>query len=118
MEVSGLSCGSLSKSYKGQSKLLRGRNQGRRFHRIVEPLGQVAVGEQVQSQHRGQIGQRPVGLGEVMQPLQQEQGDQGCPNLDAEGILAGADEGLHGQVLRELLKEQLYLPSVLCRWRQ
>jgi hypothetical protein len=60
----------------------------------VEPLGQLAVGEQVQPQHGGQIGQGPVGLGEVMQPFQEEQGDQGCPNLDAECVLAGANEGL------------------------
>jgi hypothetical protein len=40
-----------------------------------------------------------------MQPFQQEQGDQGCPNLDAEGVLAGADEGLHGQILLEGLEE-------------
>jgi len=42
-----------------------------------------------------------------MQPLQQEQGDQGCPNLEAEGILAGADEGLHRKVLLECLEKQL-----------
>ena len=48
-----------------------------------------------------------------MQPLQQQQGDQGCPNLDAEGVFAGADEGLDGQVLLEGLEEQLYLPALL-----
>ena len=36
-----------------------------------------------------------------MQPFQEEQRDQGCPNLDAEGVLAGADEGFHGQILLE-----------------
>ena len=47
-----------------------------------------------------------------MQPFQQEQGDQGCPNLDAESILTGADEGLHGQVLFERFEEQFDLPAL------
>jgi hypothetical protein len=35
-----------------------------------------------------------------MQPLQQEQRDQGCPNLDAKGVLAGPYEALHSQIQR------------------
>ncbi len=35
----------LSKSYEHQSKLLGGWDEGRRFHRIVKPFGQVTVGE-------------------------------------------------------------------------
>jgi len=34
-----------------------------------------------------------------MQPFQQEQRDQGCPNLNAERVLAGSDEALHSKVL-------------------
>jgi hypothetical protein len=34
-----------------------------------------------------------------MQPFQQQQRDQGCPNLDAKRILAGANETLHGPLL-------------------
>lgn len=40
-----------------------------------------------------------------MQPFQQKQGDQGCPNLNAERILAGADETLHGEVLFQRLEQ-------------
>src|ERR1700730_14855569 len=47
-----------------------------------------------------------------MQPFEQEEGDQGCPNLDAQGVFAGADEGLHGQILFQRLKNQLYLPAL------
>jgi len=79
----------------------------------VQPLGQLAVGKQIQAQHRRQIGQGPVRLREVMQPFQQEHGDQGCPNLDAERVLAGADEALHGQVLFQRLEKQLDLPTLL-----
>jgi hypothetical protein len=48
-----------------------------------------------------------------MKPFEQEQRDQGCPNLDAEGIFAGADEGLHGEILFQGFKEQLDFPAVL-----
>jgi hypothetical protein len=42
-----------------------------------------------------------------MQPFQQEQRDQGCPNLNAQRVLAGPDEALHRQVLLQRFKEQL-----------
>ena len=96
-----MNCRGLSKSYQSQGELFGNRDQGWRAHGIIDPLGQFAIGKQVQPQHRSQIGQRPVGFGEMVQPFQQEQGDQGCPNLDAEGVFAGADEGLHGQILLE-----------------
>ena len=96
---------SLSKSHQCQSKLFRSRDQWRCFHGISQPLGQIAVSKQVQPKHRSQIGQRPVGFGEVMQPFQEEQRDQGCPNLDTKCVLAGADKGLHGQVLLERFEQ-------------
>lgn len=48
-----------------------------------------------------------------MEPLDQEQGDQGCPNLDAQGIFAGADESLDAQRLLERLEDDLDLPAFL-----
>jgi hypothetical protein len=42
-----------------------------------------------------------------MQPFEQQEGEQGCPNLNAQGVFAGADEGLHGQVLLQRLEKQL-----------
>src|SRR5690606_29724644 len=53
-----------------------------------------------------------VGFGKVMQPFQQEQGDQGCPNLDAQCVLTGADKGLHGQVLLQRFEEQFDFPAL------
>ena len=47
-----------------------------------------------------------------MQPFQQEQGNQGCPNLDAQCVLTGADKGLHGQVLLERLEKQFDFPAL------
>jgi hypothetical protein len=35
----------------------------------------------------------------MVQPFQQEDRDQGCPNLDAQGVFGGAHEALHLEVL-------------------
>jgi hypothetical protein len=40
-----------------------------------------------------------------MQPFQQEQRDQGCPNLNAERVLAGAHETLHSEVLLQSFEQ-------------
>src|SRR5580704_11201184 len=47
-----------------------------------------------------------------MQPFEQQEGDQGCPNLDAQGVFAGADEGLHSEILLQRLEKQLDLPAL------
>ena len=47
-----------------------------------------------------------------MEVLQEQQGNQGCPNLNAECILGGPNESLYLEVLFEGLKEHLNLPSV------
>ena len=92
--------------------MLRPGNEGRGAEGIFEPIAQVAIGKQIEAQHGGQIGQRPVGLGQVMEPLEEQQGQQGGPNLDVQRILAGADEALDFQILLEGLEEQLDLPAV------
>jgi len=48
---------------------------------------QIAIGKQVEAEHGRKIGERPVGLGEVVKPLEQQDGNQGCPNLDVESVL-------------------------------
>jgi hypothetical protein len=47
-----------------------------------------------------------------VQPFEQHHGDEGCPNLDAKGVLGGADEGLDLEVLLEHLEEELDLPAL------
>jgi hypothetical protein len=66
----------------------------------VKPVRQVSVSEEVESQHRRKIGERPRRFGEVMEPSQKQHSDQGCPNLDSQGVLAGPDEGADLEVLR------------------
>jgi len=47
-----------------------------------------------------------------MEVLQEQQGNQGCPNLNAKSILGGSDEGFYLEVLFEGLEKHLDLPSV------
>jgi len=46
----------------------------------------------------------------MVQPLDHQQGNQGCPNLDAKGVLALSYEGFDLQVLLQRLEEELDLP--------
>ena len=41
----------------------------------------------------------------MVQPFQQQDRDQGCPNLDAQSVFAGAHEALHFEVLLERLEQ-------------
>ena len=47
-----------------------------------------------------------------MQLLEQQQGNQGCPNLNAQYVFADTDKGLNLQVLFERLEKYLYLPTI------
>src|SRR5580658_6344948 len=49
----------------------------------------------------------------MVQPFEQQDLDQGCPNLDAQSVFASAHEALHLEVLFERLEKQLDLPAVL-----
>ena len=49
----------------------------------------------------------------MVQPFQQEDRDQGCPNLDAQGVFTGAHETLHLEVLFERLEKKLNLVQQL-----
>jgi glutaredoxin len=52
-----------------------------------------------------------------MQIFDQQQGDEGCPNLDAQGVFGGSDEGADFQVLLERLEENLDFPAVFVNGR-
>ena len=109
--------GKLSKSRQWQSQLRGFRNHRRRVKGIVQPLHQVPVSEKVQAQHRRQVRKRPASLGEVVQPLDQQQGDQSCPNLDVKGVLVGSDESLDLQVLLDAFEKKFDFPAVLVNGR-
>jgi len=101
----------LSKLAEVEFELLGLRHDGRRIHRVVEPVRKIAVGKEVHAQHGGQDRQGPGGFGKVMEPLQQEHGDQGCPNLDAQGVFADAHETFNLEVLLEGFEEEFDLPA-------
>src|SRR3984885_612964 len=103
----------LSNSGERQGKLLGSRRERRRLEGAIEPVAQMAVSKEVQAQEGGQIGERPLGLGEMVQPLQQQDGDEGCPNLNAQSVFAGPHEALQLEVLLQRLEKELYLPAVL-----
>jgi len=73
----------LSKRGKWKKELFGRWDQGWRFVGIVEPGREVTVGEEVESEHRGEVGEGPVGAGEEMEPFEDEQSKQSCPNLNA-----------------------------------
>ena len=79
---------------------------------VVKPVAEVAVGKEVESQHGGKIGERPPRFRHVVKPLEQEQGEQGCPNLDAQRVLSRADETL--EMVVESSDSSLFLKRNMC----
>ncbi len=73
----------LSKRGQGKKELFGRRDQGWCFVGITEPGRQVTVGEEVESEHGGEVGEGPVSAGEEMEPFEDEQSEQSCPNLNA-----------------------------------
>ncbi|MCZ7591449.1 MAG: hypothetical protein M5U15_04515 [Kiritimatiellae bacterium] len=68
----------------------------------LDPDPQVPVGEKVQPQQRHEVGEVPAAFGFELQILDQEYGDQCCPNLDMHRVGGGADEGLDAEILLEV----------------
>lgn len=83
-----------------------------RLEGLCEPLGQVAISEQVQAEKGGEGRQGPAGTREMMKPLEDQEGQQGRPDLDPQGILGRSEEGPRLQVLLQGLAEELDLPAV------
>ena len=79
---------------------------------MVDPVKQIPVDEQLLAQQCGEIGQAPAEAGAQLQVFEQEQSDQSGPDLNLQGVGAGADEGLDLQVLLEGLEHRLDLPSL------
>jgi len=49
----------------------------------------------------------------MVKPLEQEHGDECCPNLNLKGVFSGSDEGFDLQVLLDRLEKYLDLPAIL-----
>jgi len=79
---------------------------------VIEPIPEVAVGKQVQAEQSHQAAERQVILGTELKILEQQHGNQCCPNLCLQGVGAGADEGLDLEMLFEHFEEELNFPAV------
>src|ERR1700680_4979340 len=67
-------------------ELLGGSEQGRRLKRLIDPGEQIAVDEQLLAQQGSEIGQAPTEAGPQLQVFEQEQGNQGSPDLNLQGV--------------------------------
>lgn len=85
----------------------------RRIKGFINPGPQIPVSKEIPAQQCDQVGEGPTGLGAHLQILQQQHGDQCCPNLDMHGIGTGAHEGFNPRVLFESFEKQLNLPTFL-----
>jgi hypothetical protein len=70
------------------------------------------IDEQLRAQQGGEIGQAAAEASAQLQVFEQEQGDQGGPNLNLQSVGACADESLDAQVLLQSFEEQLDLPAL------
>src|SRR5439155_2015075 len=59
-----------------------------------------------------EIGQGPAIGGSQLQVLEQQESDQGGPDLDLQGVGAGPHETLHAQVLFQGAEEDFHLPAL------
>jgi hypothetical protein len=88
-----------------------GIEQGRGLVGLIDPAPQLAVDEQLLAQQDGRIGQAPGEAGAELEIFEQERRNERGPDLNLEGVGAGADEGFDAPVLLESLEEQLDLPA-------
>lgn len=79
---------------------------------IMYPFHKIPVGKEVQAQHGSHDRDGPPRFREMMHPLDQQQGDQGCPNLDHERVFACPDKGFDFQILFQGFEKQLDFPAI------
>ena len=80
--------------------------------RLIDPVPQLAIDKQLLAQQSGEIGQAPAKASLQLQVLEKEQSDQGGPDLNLQGVGAGADESLDAQVLLERFEKEFNLPTL------
>src|ERR1700733_1171674 len=70
---------------------------------FVQPSPEIPVDEEIEAQEGDQVRQTPGQGAAHLQVLQEQDGDQCCPNLNVHRVRARAHEGLDLQVLLERL---------------
>lgn len=89
----------LARTDERKRELLEWPDERRRLEGVFEALGKVAISEQVQAEKGGKGGEGPAGTRAIVEPLENQEGQQGRPDLNSEGVLGDSDEGLHLEVL-------------------
>jgi len=77
---------------------MAGSSSGGGRKRFIDPGEQVAIDEPLLAQQSGEIGPTPAKASAQLQVLEQEQRDQSGPDLNLQGVGAGAHEDLDAQV--------------------
>src|SRR5512139_831754 len=71
------------------------------------------MGKEIHPKQGHQIRKRPAEFGPKLEKLEDQHGNQCCPNLNLDGIGAGSNKGLDLKVLLQMLEEDLNLPTIL-----
>ncbi len=71
------------------------------------------MGKEIHPKQGHQIRKRPTEFGPKLKELQDQHGNQCCPNLNLDGIGASSDKGLDLEVLLQMLEEDFNLPTIL-----
>ena len=101
----------LSNTWPGYGQLDGCWYPRRSLEGVIDPGPQVSVGEEVPSQEGDQVGEMPPPPGSEFEELEQDDGDQGGPDLGEQGVGGGSHEGTDLQGVLELLEEDLDLPA-------
>ena len=80
---------------------------------MIQPVPQIAVAHEIETQERHQIREGPAQATFELQVAQQQHRNERGPHLNLERIGRSADKGFDLQVLLEGLEEQLDLPALL-----
>ena len=96
-----------------QGRLHRFGWQGRTDKRVMDPRPDIPIDKEVHAQQRDEIRQGPSEARLQLQVFEQQQRNQGGPDLRMEGVGRGADKCLHAQILFERFEKELDLPSIL-----
>ena len=103
----------LSKSGEAKCGLDERGRIGRTIVGSVEPCPQIPMHKEVEAQQCDEVRETPADAAAQLQELQQQDGNECCPNLNAHRVGTGANEGLDLEVLFERFKEQFDLPALL-----
>lgn len=97
----------------GEKAQLHALDAARRTReRFVEPLPEVQIGKQAEAKHRDEVRNRPGESGSEFEDLQEQDGDQRCPEPHMQCIDTGLDKGLDPQSLLDHFEEDFDLPAV------